>query len=127
VARMVMRTAYTQLRRSPFLLLLTTFLMLDLFVAPWVGLLAGGTPIRLVSLGALFAMAMTYLPTLIYYRQPRWMVVSLTPVSLIYLVWTWQSARRDFRGVRSEWKGRQYRNEVLRSASDGTEEPRGGV
>jgi hopene-associated glycosyltransferase HpnB len=127
VARMVMRTAYTQLRRSPFLLLLTTFLMLDLFVAPWVGLLAGGTPIRLVSLGALFAMAMTYLPTLIYYRQPRWMVATLTPVSLGYLFWTWQSALRDFRGVRSEWKGRLYRNEVSRPASDGTEEPRRGV
>jgi len=127
VARMVMRTAYTQLRRSPLLLLLTTLLMLDLFVAPWLGLFVGDTLIRWVSLSVLFAMAMTYLPTLIYYRQPRWMVVSLTPVSLIYLVWTWQSARRDFRGVRSEWKGRQYRNEVLRSASDGTEEPRGGV
>ena len=60
---------------------------------------------------ALIAMMVSYLPTLCYYRQPLWRVILLTPVSLIYLFWTWGSALRDVRGVRSEWKGRRYLQE----------------
>lgn len=111
VALMVMRTAYTQLRRSPTLLVLTTLLMTDLFVVPWVGLFLGGAWVRFVSLGTLLAMTTSYLPTLHYYRQPIGYALFLTPISLFYLLWTWKSAARDFRGVRSEWKGRRYRNE----------------
>ena len=111
VARMVMRTAYTQLRRSPALLILTTLLMVDLFVVPWAGLIVGGGATRVVSALALLAMAVSYLPTLGYYRQPRWNVLFLTAVSLSYLLWTWMSALRDLHGVRSEWKGRRYRED----------------
>lgn len=111
VARMVMRTAYTQLHCSPLLLAVTTLMMAVFFAGPWVGLLGGDEAIRIMSALALIAMMVSYLPTLRYYRQPLWRVILLTPVSLIYLFWTWGSALRDVRGVRSEWKGRRYLQE----------------
>ncbi len=105
---MVARSAYVQLRYSPLLLLLTTLALLALFAVPPLGLLAASSTTRLLSLGAYLAMALTYLPTLRFYRlSPLWSLL-LPLIGLLYLAMTWSSALRYYRGVRSVWKGRQY-------------------
>jgi len=50
----------------------------------------------------------TYLPTNDYYRLPRTWVLGLPPAGCLYLLMTWSSAWRYWRGRRSQWKGRVY-------------------
>ena len=110
VWRMVARTAYTQLRYSPMLLLLCTVLMTLMFWAPLAGL-AGPQPARIAAGAGLAAMAGCYLPTLRYYRlSPGW-ALAMPLIGTLYLVMTWHSALRDWGGRRSEWKGRVYARE----------------
>ena len=107
VWRMVARTAYTQLRYSPALLLLCTLLMALSFWAPIAGL-AGPLAAQIAAAIGLVAMAVCYLPTLLYYRlSPAW-ALALPLVGTLYLAMTWHSAIRDWGGRRSEWKGRVY-------------------
>ena len=104
---MVARTAYTQLRYSPALLLLCTLLMALAFWAPIAGL-AGPLPAQIAAAVGLAAMGGCYLPTLRYYRlSPAW-ALALPLIGTLYLAMTWHSALRDWGGRRSEWKGRVY-------------------
>ncbi len=112
---MVARTAYTQLRYSIWLLLATTFLMLLIFLCPLVGLFAGSISTRCFASVGLCAMIASYLPTLRYYRRSLLWASMLPLIGLLYLVMTWASAVRFWRGKRSEWKGRIY-------ARNGTDE-----
>jgi hopene-associated glycosyltransferase HpnB len=105
--RMVTRTAFTQLHYSTGLLVLVVILMLTLFAAPVVGLLAGGWG-RLAGIGALLAMFTAYWPTLRFYRLgPAWLA-TLPLAALLFLAMTVESALNYWRGVRAEWKGRTY-------------------
>ena len=110
VWRMVARTAYTQLRYSPVLLLLCTLLMALAFWAPLAGL--GGPLAAQIAGGAgLVAMAVCYLPTIRYYRlSPAW-ALTMPLIGTLFLAMTWHSALRDWGGRRSEWKGRVYGRE----------------
>ena len=107
VWRMVARTAYTQLRYSPALLLVCTLLMALMFWAPLIGL--GGPLSAQIAGGAgLAAMVACYLPTIRYYRlSPAW-ALTMPLIGTLYLAMTWHSALRDWGGRRSEWKGRVY-------------------
>ena len=107
VWRMVARTAYTQLRYSPALLLLCTLLMALAFWAPIAGL-AGPLPAQIAAAVALAAMSACYLPTLRYYRRSPGWALALPLIGTLYLAMTWHSALRDWGGRRSEWKGRVY-------------------
>jgi len=103
--QMVARTAYTQLRYSPFLLLLCTTVMGVMFGVPLFGLLQN-PPLAAATIGL---MAASYLPTLAFYRlSPLWSL-TLPLAGLLYLAMTWHSALRHLRGVKSVWKGRVYR------------------
>ena len=107
VWQMVARTAYTQLRYSPALLLLCTLLMALSFWAPIAGL-AGPLAAQIAAAVGLLAMAVCYVPTLLYYRlSPAW-ALALPLIGTLYLAMTWHSALRDWGGRRSEWKGRVY-------------------
>jgi len=108
---MVARSAFTQLRYSVALLLGCTVAMALMFWVPLAVLLLGVGVSRAVAATALVAMIVSYLPTLHYYRQsPAWSL--LLPVTgTIYLAMTWSSARRYWRGVRSAWRGREYRRD----------------
>ena len=107
VWNMVARTAYTQLRYSPALLLLCTLLMALSFWAPIAGL-AGPLVAQIVAAVGLVAMAVCYLPTLLYYRlSPGW-ALTMPLIGTLFLAMTWHSALRDWGGRRSEWKGRVY-------------------
>ena len=103
--KMISRSAYTQLRHSPWLLLGTVLAMLVIFVLPPVLALRHGGG---ASTGALTWAAMTiaYYPMVRYYRQlPVWAPL-LPLVSLFYLGATIHSAVKYWQGQGGEWKGR---------------------
>lgn len=107
VWRMVARTAYTQLRYSPALLLLCTLLMTLMFWAPVAGL--GGPLAAQIAAGCgLVAMAVCYLPTVRYYRLAAGWALTMPLIGTLFLAMTWHSALRHWGGRRSEWKGRVY-------------------
>ena len=105
---MVARTAYTQLRYSPLLLVGCVAALSWAFWLPILGLAAGNQTARIASLTALTAMIATYLPTLRFYRlSPLW-ALTLPFTGTLYLAMTVDSAWRYLRGVRSTWRGRVY-------------------
>jgi len=107
---MVARTAYTQLMYNIGLLALCTFLLIVMYILPFVGLLIlpAFASEWLASLSAVVLMALTYLPTLRFYRLPVAKIVELPLIATLYLIMTWHSAIRYFRGERSRWKDRVY-------------------
>ncbi len=105
---MVARTAYTQLRYSPILLVLCSVVMLCAFPAPLVALGAGEGPIVAVAALALAMAMVSYYPVLRYYGlAPAW-VAGLPVAGCLFLGMTWGSAIGYWRGERSRWKGRRY-------------------
>ena len=107
VWRMVARTAYTQLRYSPVLLLVCTLLMALMFWAPIAGL-AGPLTAQIAGGVGLVGMALCYLPTVRYYRLFSAWALTMPLIGTLFLAMTWHSALRDWGGRRSEWKGRVY-------------------
>ena len=105
---MVARTAYTQLFYSVWLLLACTLLMLVMYWLPLVGLLFfQGIP-QFLCLFSLGVMVIAYMPTLMFYSlSPVWSF-AMPAIVVIYLMMTWTSAIRYWRGERSRWKGRVY-------------------
>ncbi len=115
---MVARTAFTQLRHS-FLLLLVTFIgMLVLYVGPLACLVAGvwmlGSSVELAlkvglpSLAASVLMAWSFTPMTRWYRLP--ILYCLTPpfTGFLYTCMTLDSAWRHWRRSEGQWKGRRY-------------------
>ena len=105
---MVSRTAFTQLHYSFGLLLACTGIMVIAFGVPVAGLFFPGASARFLALAACGAMALSYFPTLKFYRRSGFWVLSLPVVGMLYLCMTWASALRYFRGERARWKGRSY-------------------
>ena len=116
--RMVARSAYTQLRYSPWLLAGTVAGMLVTYVAPPALAIAGHGAARLAGIAAWAIMSGCYLPMLRFYRRsPLW--APLLPMAgLIYLAATIDSARRHLAGVGGAWKGRVYDRDALAAAPD---------
>lgn len=108
---MVARTAYTQLKYSPWLLAACTLIMIAMFwLAPFAYLLS--PELAIVSALAWIAMFSAYLPTLTYYqRSPLW-GFTLPVIGTLYLAMTWTSARRYWRGERASWKDRRYESKT---------------
>ena len=105
---MVARTAYTQLRYSPALLLLCTALMILSYVVPLVSLLTRHNDTLALALVAIGAMLGSFLPTIRYYGlQPLW-ALTLPIAAVMFLAMTWTSAIRYSLGERSRWKNRTY-------------------
>jgi hopene-associated glycosyltransferase HpnB len=105
---MVARTAFTQLRYSVLLLLLTTFLMVFVFWCPVMGLAHRSMIPRAAAWFGLISMWAAYLPVVRFYRQSPFLVITLPVVASLYLLMTWSSAIQYWRGQRSIWKGRSY-------------------
>jgi hopene-associated glycosyltransferase HpnB len=114
---MVARSAYTQLRYSPALLIVTLLGLVWLYaVAPaavlagLAGLAAGAGPgaawCLVAGLAAWALMAISYLPVLRLYRLRAWRAALLPLVALLYAAMTADSARRHHAGRGGEWKGR---------------------
>jgi hopene-associated glycosyltransferase HpnB len=105
---MVARTAFTQLRYSVLLLLLTTFLMILVFWCPAFGLAHRSITARAASWLGIVSMWAAYLPVVRFYRQTPFLLITLPVVASLYLLMTWSSAIRYWSGQRSMWKGRRY-------------------
>jgi hopene-associated glycosyltransferase HpnB len=105
---MVARTAFTQLRYSVPLLFLTTLLMALVFWCPCLGLADRSMIVTTASCLGLVSMCAAYLPVVRFYRQTPFLVITLPVVASLYLLMTWSSAVRYWRGQRSMWKGRMY-------------------
>ncbi|WP_329170461.1 glycosyltransferase [Streptomyces sp. NBC_01685] len=109
---MVARSAYAQLRHSPWLLAGTVLGLLLVYVAPPVtlvtGLLTGDADAAAAGGAAWAVMAGTYMPMLGYYRQSLWLAPLLPLTAVLYLLMTVDSAVQHYRGLGAAWKGRTY-------------------
>jgi hopene-associated glycosyltransferase HpnB len=106
IRRMVARSAYAQLRFSPFLLIATIFTMIFAYLTPPFFALIGNFPANLLGLAAWALMVLAYLPILQFYRIfPLWAVV-LPLIAAAYAAFTVDSAYQHWRGRGGLWKGR---------------------
>jgi hopene-associated glycosyltransferase HpnB len=108
--QMISRSAYTQLRYSPPLLLGTVIGLLLIYVVPPAGAIIGLAAGDVVTAGLGFAgwalMSVTFLPMLRLYRLSPLRAPTLPLIALLYAAMTLDSARRYYAGRGGEWKGR---------------------
>jgi hopene-associated glycosyltransferase HpnB len=105
---MVARTAFTQLRYSPTLLVLTLLGLTLVWLVPVTAMFAGsGWSARFGAVAYALA-AITYLPTLSRYRcSPLW-ALGLPAIASFYMAATLGSALNHWRGAGTRWKDRRY-------------------
>ncbi len=104
--RMIVRSAFAQLRYSPVLLAGTLAGMAATYLAPpFLAVLAHG-PARAAGAIAWALMAFAFVPTLRFYRQPLLSSVALPAVAALYTIFTVRSAVEHWRGRGGNWKGR---------------------
>jgi hopene-associated glycosyltransferase HpnB len=114
---MIARSAYTQLRYSPALLLGTLAGLLWLYALPPVAAVAGLAALAagggaaaawcaVAGLAGWAVMAVTFQPVLRLYRLGGWYGPLLPAVAMLYAAMTADSARRHYAGRGGEWKGR---------------------
>ena len=106
VRRMVVRSAYAQLRYSPLLLAGTVAGMaLTYFAPPLIAMFGSGTA-RLIAGITWVLIAIAFQPTLRFYGvSPFWGFV-LPLIALKYMIFTLDSAYQYMRGRGGSWKGR---------------------
>ena len=103
---MIARTAFTQLRYNPLLLLSTLLGMFLTYLAPIALLFAPKPAPRILGVSTWLLMSLLYLPTIRFYRlSPAW-ALSLPFVALFYSYATLLSAARYYLGRGAQWKGR---------------------
>lgn len=106
--QMISRTAFTQLRYSASLLLLTLAgLTLVWLVPPWAILFEQGW-VRLAGLVTFALAALSYLPTLARYRRSPLWALALPLVACFYMAATLGSALNHWFGRGARWKNRAY-------------------
>ncbi|HVV92246.1 MAG TPA: glycosyltransferase [Hyphomicrobiales bacterium] len=106
IRRMVGRSAYAELRYSPWRLAGTVAGMAIIYLAPpLLAVFARGLP-QILGGAAWLAMTLAYLPMLRFYRRsPLW--APLLPVAAgLYTAFTLDSAFQHWRGRGGAWKGR---------------------
>lgn len=106
IRRMVARSAYAQLNYSPLNLAGTILGMtLTYLVPPFMALFASGWA-QTLGIAAWALMALSFQPTLRFYRlSPLW-GVALPAISLLFMFYTLDSAYQYFAGKGGSWKGR---------------------
>ncbi|WDD91159.1 glycosyltransferase [Burkholderia sp. FERM BP-3421] len=102
---MIARTAFTQLRYSPLMLVGTLFGMAVIYLLPPVAALAYGARAWPAWL-AWASMCTAYAPMLGYYRRSPLWAPALPLVALFYVGATFASAVRYWRGKGGQWKAR---------------------
>lgn len=105
--QMVSRTAYTQLRYSPWLLLICVALLGISFIVPLIALFFPG-PVQTMAIVAIMAMALSYGPTLLYYNLSLLWLLTLPLAAILFALMTIDSARQHISGRGTQWKQRHY-------------------
>jgi hopene-associated glycosyltransferase HpnB len=110
IRRMVVRSAYAQLRYSPLLLSGTVVAMVFAYlVPPLMAVFADGAA-RVLGIVSWALMAVAFQPTLRFYRlSPLW-GAALPAIAALYLLFTLDSAYQYVRGRGGRWKGRVQAN-----------------
>jgi hopene-associated glycosyltransferase HpnB len=103
---MIARTAFTQLRYSPLLLLGTLLGMFLTYTAPIVLVFGDDSITRILALAAWLLMSLTFLPTVRFYRLSPLRAPLLPLAALFYAYATWLSAIRYWLNRGAQWKGR---------------------
>jgi len=106
--RMVARTAFTQLRRSAWLLLGTLAGLSLVWLAPLAAALLGRGWVRACGLAACALAVVSYLPTLARYRRNFAWALALPLIALFYMAATVGSAVDAWSGAGARWKSRSY-------------------
>jgi hopene-associated glycosyltransferase HpnB len=110
IRRMVVRSAYAQLRYSPLLLLATVAGMLLTYVVPVLIVIFGSGAARMIAAATLVLMFVAFQPTLRFYRlSPLW-GLALPVIALQYMLFTLDSALQYVQGQGGSWKGRAQAN-----------------
>jgi hopene-associated glycosyltransferase HpnB len=105
---MITRTAFTQLRHSAALLLLTVVGLSLVFLSPlWAALFAHGWS-RAAGVASYALLTIGYMPTLRRYRQSRALALALPLIALFYMGATIASAINYWSGRGTVWKNRDY-------------------
>jgi len=108
IRRVVIRSAYAQLRYSPRLLAVTIAGISLTYLAPPVLAAYGAYPANLLALVAWVLMTLAFLPILDIYRvSPLW-AVALPMIAAAYAAFTLDSAYQHWRGRGGLWKGRSH-------------------
>lgn len=120
--RMVARSAYTQLKHSPLLLLGTLLGMVFTYLVPPLALLTlpwhGDSGAAALGLVTWLLMAVAAWPTFKLYHQPRWRTLLLPVAALLYSAMTLDSAIGHWRGRGAAWKGRVQQAEGFAEAQE---------
>jgi len=106
--RMISRTAFTQLRHSAALLLLTLAAMAAVWWVPVCAALFGHGLESVLGLIALVLSAASYLPTLRSYRRSPLWALALPFIASFFMAATAASALDFWRGRGARWKSRAY-------------------
>lgn len=106
--RMISRTAFTQLRYSPWMLLATIAALTVIWlVPPWEVMFGRGWRFACAAAACVLA-ASSYIPTLIRYRRNKLGALALPLIALFYMAATTASAINYWRGKGASWKNRAY-------------------
>jgi hopene-associated glycosyltransferase HpnB len=106
--RMISRTAFTQLRYSAPMLVLTVLALTLVWLVPVALAVFGHGWQRACAIAACTLAAISYLPTLRRYgRTPLW-VITLPLIAVFYMAATVGSALEHWRGTGARWKNRSY-------------------
>jgi hopene-associated glycosyltransferase HpnB len=106
IRRMVARSAYAQLRFSPWLLAATIAGLAVAYLAAPLITAFGSDVVRPVAAAAWALMAVAFLPTLRFYRLGGLWAPLLPAIAAVYLGFTLDSAIQHARGRGGLWKGR---------------------
>lgn len=107
--QMIARTAFTQLRYSGLMLLLTVAALSVIWLAPPLEALFGGGWRSYCGAAACLLAVLSYLPTLVRYRRNGLWALALPLIALFYMAATVASAFNFWRGRGAQWKSRAYR------------------
>ena len=110
VKHMISRSAYAQLHYSPLLLLGVVAAMALVFLAPpLLAIFASGLA-RWLGVAAWVLLAISFQPTLRFYRSSPLWGIALPAIALLYICYTLNSAYQHARRRGGQWKGRAQAN-----------------
>ena len=105
---MIARTAFTQLRYSTLLLLLTLAGLALVWLVPAWAIVFGNGWARAAGLAAFSLAALSYLPTLARYQRNALWALALPLIASFYMAATLGSALNYWLGRGARWKNRAY-------------------